>query len=429
MSSSPLRAAWICVALLVALLAFRLGEPGWGAGATPSYLYDEAYTAFEAGRILRHDAVVFRPAARRFEYLASGANDLAPTSRGEWSHPPFAPLAVAGTSAIFGWSAFGARLAALLAAALTLAAVARLAGRRHAIAACLLLGLDGVFFVFGRTALPHVFVVAGVTTGVLATRMALVRPSRWLHAATLAGFAFGCATAARWTALPVALLVGLAVLGSREGRRLPRARFAGVLAASVVATYLATWAPAWASGMSPRAFVELHAQMAWFHTHLPSCSGASSPPYTWPWLRHPVIFTVRAQGDARTMVAAAGNPLLWWGLVPAVVALAIRARGRGARALVPLAAIVGVLLPWAFAERFGFFYYLLPALPFVAIALAELTARARRLRVVHLALAATFFVASYPVLAAVPLGPSAMELERALHGMPRGALAAGQASR
>ena len=63
-------------------------------------------------------------------------------------------------------------------------------------------------------------------------------------------------------------------------------------------------------------------------------------------------------------------------------------------------------------------YYLLPALPFVAVALARALdqARARWLAPAYVGIALALFAASYPVLAAVPLAEGTLRRYQAVLG-------------
>jgi dolichyl-phosphate-mannose-protein mannosyltransferase len=399
--------AALAVVLVAAGLAYavRLDAPAWRAGTgdhgPPRYLFDESYTAFTAHRLVLGDATVFVAAARRQAYLAAGAADLSPTSRGEWSHPPGAPLAIAVTTSLLGFTDLGARAAAVCAALIALVATAALAGPRRAWLACVLVGFDGAYFVFARTAMPHMLLTAGVTAGaallVGATAASSAR-RRWALAA-LGGAALGFALSVRWTA------IGAAVMISVEGRRHRMAGpLVGALGAALV-VYVATYVPWLCRGHGWDDLVALHRAMLAFHARMPAAAGQSTPPYAWPWTLRPVTFAVDASAGVVRGVWCVGGRCLWWGLVPALIAGAWRARQRRLRWLITTAAIGGTWLPWAFLGRFGMTYYLLPALPFAAVALADLVGRVRWRGAVPVCVALVLggFAISYPILAAVPL--------------------------
>jgi 4-amino-4-deoxy-L-arabinose transferase-like glycosyltransferase len=399
------RLGLLAVLLAIAVVyAVRLGEAGWGSGPFPTYLYDEGYTAFHAGRMLARDPAIHTPNARRFEYLERGRDDLSPTSRAEWSHPPGAPLAVAATVAAFGFDAVGARLAPLLAALATLAAVGSLARPRAAPFACVLLAADGVFFVFARAALPYMFVTAAVAVGSACLMRALVRRGRaraaWLVGA---GVALGFGVAVRWTALPVALAVLLAVAVSRAGRRRRVGlSLLGVLGVAGV-TYALTFVPLLVAGATPSELVALHREMLWFHRHLPASSGQSTAWYTWATSLRSTLFRAVPRGDTAAIVVAAKNPLVWLAILPSLALAAWRARRGSVRELLAIAVVVSVYGPWVILQRFSLSYYLLPLLPFVALTVTSALARRRWILRGYVAAAIAAFALLYPALSNLPV--------------------------
>ncbi len=387
-----------------ALIFFRIRSPTWGS--PPQYLFDECYTAFAANRMASGDPVIFERAARRFEYLRGGQTDLGAASRGEWSHPPGAPLVMSCFVWLFGFSDLAVRAVAAFAALATLAALASFAGRQRAWCVCALLALDGSFFVFARTAMPHMLMVAGLTVGIAALERAF-RSKRPTLCAALAGASFGLAFSVRWTALPVGVAVSaVACVMAFRARRWGAIRPALAGAGAALVTYIATYAPFFAHGHSFGDLVVLHRQMMWFHAHLPAHFGQGTPWYTWPWQLHGVVFTIRELPSGTVSVLSVGGPLLGLAFVPTTLRAAWLAVTRGgiARTL-GVTAIGAVWLPWAVLNRFGLAYYLLPALPFAAVFVVDFVVSLRKKWAMpaYLGAAAIVFVALYPVLAAVSL--------------------------
>lgn len=400
---------WLVIALATAAYAVRLDAPSWQSSgqAAPRYVFDESYTAFTAHRLLQGDPSILVPAVRRYRCVQPDTADLSPLSRGEWSHPPGAPLAIASTIAVFGFNATGARMASVLAALITLVATAYLAGPRRAWLACVLVGFDGAFFVFARVAMPHMLLTAGVTAGAALMVSAVASPvarRRWALTAA-AGLALGFAASVRWTAIPVAVALGLATQISVEGsRRRMLAPLAAALAAAAGA-YLATYLPWFFQGHGLADLVQLHRAMLAFHAAMPGEAAQSQPAYAWPWTLRAVTFVVETARDEVRAVLCTGGRILWWSIAPVLVVGAWRARRRGLRWLLPTAAIAATWAPWAVLGRFGMTYYLLPALPFAAVLAAGLVAhlRVRCAAAICAALVLALFVISYPVLAAVPI--------------------------
>jgi dolichyl-phosphate-mannose--protein O-mannosyl transferase len=131
-----------------------------------------------------------------------------------------------------------------------------------------------------------------------------------------------------------------------------------------------------------------------------------------------VTFVVDTSGDQVRAVLCTGGRVLWWSIVPALLAGAWQARRRQLRWLLPVVAILATWLPWAVLGRFGMTYYLLPALPFAAVLVAALVARLR-VRGAMLACAALvlgLFAATYPILAAVPMSRARFAQYTAIFG-------------
>ncbi|MEO8549861.1 MAG: hypothetical protein ABI678_07800, partial [Kofleriaceae bacterium] len=259
------------------------------------------------------------------------------------------------------------------------------------------------------------FLVAATTLGAVLAVLALAVPRRRWSAAIAAGGAFGFAIAVRWTAIPIALAVAIGALASVEGRR---ARLRGPVLAAVlaaVAVYVASFAPYFAHGHGLGDLVRLHRAMFAFHASLPAQAGQSAPVLAWPWTLRPVTFLVESSRDEIAVVMCTGGRLLWWSLVPLLVAGAWRARRAGARWLVPVLAIAATWLAWLAIGRFGMTYDLLPAVPFVAVLAARVATR-RRVRAACVALAIAWFAVMYPVLAAVPMPRATYDAYRAVLG-------------
>jgi 4-amino-4-deoxy-L-arabinose transferase-like glycosyltransferase len=416
--TSGARAQRLLLAATLGLAALvygvRLGAPSWDsdrAGAGPRYLFDERYTAFTAHRLLQGDPTVFEWAARRYEYAAVDTSDLTPFSRAEWTSPPGAPLAVAPFIAAFGFSAASARLASLLAALVTLVALAWLAGLSRAWIACLVLVCDGAFFVLARTAMPYMLLVAGVTAGAALLVRALRSRQRRLAWTLAAGAAFGFAVSVRLTAVPLMLALLGAVAISREGARERFLPSCLIVLVTSFATYAATFLPHFLHGVSLSDVLLFHRRLSWFHHHVPRDYPQTSRWYTWPAVLHPVLFGSRRSPEGTATVWCMGGRLLWWATVPVFLHAAWRARDRSLANLLPAAGIAAAWLPWAALDRFGMSYYLLPALPFVALSLAALLERpgVRRLASTYLAAVVLLFAVSYPVLASVPLPEATLQ--------------------
>jgi dolichyl-phosphate-mannose--protein O-mannosyl transferase len=116
--------------------------------------------------------------------------------------------------------------------------------------------------------------------------------------------------------------------------------------------------------------------------------------------------------DAQQVIYAMGNPILWWGFVPALVWVVVRyARRRDPADGAILCGFCGFWLPWVFVDRVAFAQYLLPAVPFGVLAIASslddlraaLGRRGRWVPLVYLAASFAVFVNFYPFWSAAPI--------------------------
>jgi dolichyl-phosphate-mannose--protein O-mannosyl transferase len=342
----------------------------------------------------------------------------------------------------------------------------------------LLLALDGLAVVQSRVALLDIFLMFFVLAafGCLlldrdARRRQVLRAveaefdtsrrlprRRWAEVPwwrLAAGVLLGCALGVKWSAVWYVLGFGLLILAWEVGVRRSagvRHRFLeaqrefgwvalfGVLA---VVTYLATWTGWFVTGggwdrhwaessgthvpFVPDALVSLlhyHGAVLNFHTHLSAHHVYQSTPWSWLVLGRPVAYAYSAAGGCGAAQCSAetlalGTPTLWWSFLPALLAVAFFwISRRDWRAAAILAGAAAGLVPWvAFPSRTMFFFYTLPALPFLVLAVTYVlgvvlgpstASRERRLTgalivAAYVAVVAATFAYFYPIYTSEPL--------------------------
>ena len=378
-------------------------------------------------------------------------------------HPPLGKLLISLGIRAFGYNPLGWRVAALAAGVLTVALL-YLLGRRllgtmlGAAIAAGLLAIDPLHFVHSRVAMLDVFVTLFIVASFLflvidrdhceATggassppggQSVLSRP--WLLAA---GLAAGAAAATKWVGFLA--LVGVAALSmlwavSRQAAEPLRERLGvavrnqgwQVVVAMVIApavVYVVSFAGRidgpllswpWAHGSWVRNFLGAQKAMLQFHLGIQDVSPYSSPAWSWPLIRRPVVYFQEASGGRYREVLAMGSPVVWWASLPALGYLGIRvARRRLASdaAVVIVGGFAVLYLPWlaVTGERsFTFLFYLLPAVPFMCLALATVVTPwvrslgGRSIVALFCALAIASFAFFYPILTATPLSKEAVE--------------------
>jgi dolichyl-phosphate-mannose-protein mannosyltransferase len=409
---------------LVAMLLFapRLDVP-------PRYMFDEVYHAYTAGQYAagNADAYVWDTKAPR-----SGVAYM-------WNHPPVGVLMMAGGILLWGDSPFGWRFSSAVfgATGILLVYLLGLAITRDrtmaVLAACLVL-VDTLWFVQSRTAMLDIFGTVFALCALLSLYGFLTsRPDRAAPALLRIGLFLGLALATKWNAAFLASLTGLVVLHrgwvrARAARERPGPETRAVWRAHMIwvpvslglvpaLVYLAAYIPFFATGHDWGQFVELQKQIFLYHSNLEELHSYQSKWWQWPLALRPAWYSVTYGADTVAHIYANGNALLYWGFVPAVIALCVRLwRGSSPALAVLLIGFFGQWLPWAFSPRSAFVYHFLPAVPFGALAVAFAVVMLFRrggvwrwIVFMYLAALVAYFIYFYPIHAAVPMSREAFE--------------------
>ncbi|MEV6347518.1 phospholipid carrier-dependent glycosyltransferase [Actinoplanes sp. NPDC051851] len=395
----------LVVVVIGAILRFeRLGE-------RKGYIFDEVYYPTDAWDMLTH-GVEWDPEHNAPGYVV---------------HPPLGKWLIALGELVFGNDEVGWRVSSAVAGTLMILILVRVAYRLfHSVvlagAAGLLLALDGFQLVLSRTSLLDIFLGLFVLAGFAALlldrdhyRRRLLRDLEdgvttrivpwWL---LVAGVLFGMACGVKWSALfflPVFAALTL-VWRWRARRTADRTGLLadlgwGVLSVVLtVVTYLSTWA-GWLltddgfyrhyrrdNGLSEpfvigalRNLWHYHHEAYTFHAGLTKPHTYQSWPWQWLLLGRPVLFeykNVGACGDTTCVrtILLLGTPLLWWSFLPALAALIwFGLARRDWRAWAILAPVAAGYLPWFYYaakdDRTMFSFYLLPAVPFLILAVVH----------------------------------------------------------
>jgi dolichyl-phosphate-mannose-protein mannosyltransferase len=177
----------------------------------------------------------------------------------------------------------------------------------------------------------------------------------------------------------------------------------------------------WSRGSWVRDFLVVQKAMLRFHLEIQDVSPYTSPAWSWPLIRRPVVFFQDASGGRYREILAMGSPIVWWASLPAIAYLGIRVARRRRASDAAVVVVVGFLvlyLPWlvvASERSFTFLFYLLPAVPFMCLAIASVATpwlgslRGKSIVALFCTLAVASFAFFYPVLTAAPLSQPAVE--------------------
>jgi dolichyl-phosphate-mannose-protein mannosyltransferase len=413
---------------------------------TPPYLYfDEYFYAQEACFLVHHSKAI----------CGIGKHAVTP-------HPPLGKWLISLGIRAFGNVPLGWRIGPVIAGTLTVLLLYILARRLlgstlGAVIASGLLAIDLLHFVQSRLGMLDVFATLFVVASFLflvvdrdRTRAAPERGRRlmarpWLIAA---GLSAGAAAASKWVGFLLLATIWVLALVWGLSRHTPsidrqhrrhlfdylRTEGRVLLVALAVAPALiyvlsftatvegAILAWPWTHGSWVRNFLGTQKYMLLFHLNIADVSPYASPAWSWPLVRRPIIyFFNRISPTQAQEILAMGSPFVWWTSLAALGSIAVTALRRrivNDPEIVILAGFLGLYAPWlaiSTERSFTFLFYLLPAVPFMALSIAYVAVRWNRSlkgRVVVGAIcvgALAFFVFFYPVVAASRLSNHALQ--------------------
>ncbi len=319
-------------------------------------------------------------------------------------HPPLGKWLLSIGVKIFGYDSFGWRVMAAVAGTVTIIVLYMLAKRllRSTLGAAMAAGLltfDLLHLVQSRISMLDIFVPLFALTALLllvtAKDRAAVERSFILPLAG-AGVALGAAVASKWAGvffIPLALVLWLSwgIGASRKGRGsagatiLHAVLYLGLLPIAVyVFTYVgrvdgSLLALPWNEGSFLRSVWDQQLSMLEFHANLTALHGYQSPAWSWPLVKRPVSYHFDSGGGTYREIMALGSPIVWWTSLIALVYVGYAwIRRRGATEALIAGGFVFAYLPWLLQQTdrsATFLFYLLPAVPFMCLALGYVAVR------------------------------------------------------
>lgn len=356
---------WLAISLVIRL--YRLGTPD-------SYYFDEVYHVVTAKAYAENN-----PAGYEWWHAAPE-----PGTAYEWLHPPLGKLFMAAGIKLFGATAWAWRFPGVLFGIgiiwLTYWIGAKATKKPSlGLLAALLVSLDGLLLAQSRIGMNDIYVtffmLAAVGSYVFAWQDSNYR---WLAVSSVMT---GLAISTKWSGIFVLGMVGVLELcrwlitGRKWWSRVPRLLVAYLLIPAIM--YILSYGQFWLQGHTWNQFEELHRQIWWYQTHLEATHPYQSRAWEWPLMLRPVWYYVDYLPDGRTEnIYNLGNPLLLWiGLVAQIgIILSLivdRKKPWFCPEFVWVIAYAVSWLPWIVSPRIMFFYHYAPAIPFLALGLAN----------------------------------------------------------
>lgn len=376
------------------------------------------------------DEIHYLPAARA---LLDGTGWL------NREHPMVGKEILAASIAVFGDNPLGWRLPSALAGTLALFACMRAlwfaSMRRFAVVAYgLLLASGFLLFVHARIAMLDVFMIAFLSVAFWQCAAAVREPEHGRRSLAIGGIALGLAMGAKWNAIALAPLPGLAFFAVRlraagwrgliahrappvPGVRLIEAAL--WLGAVPLAVYALTFYPAHlvAPDVASRGFVGIHEMMLQMQESVRKPHPYQSVWTDWLIDRRAIWYLYEPVDGAQRGVLLIGNPLTMLAGLPALVWCLWAGVWQGRRDTLVVALIFAFALGlWIVAVKpIQFYYhYFAPSMALLAALALALDELRRRDWVIAawgtLAGSLAVFAWFYPILSSAPLdGPRAYE--------------------
>ena len=109
-----------------------------------------------------------------------------------------------------------------------------------------------------------------------------------------------------------------------------------------------------------------------YHSKLTEGHPYSATPLQWIFDARPILYVYNMNGDLKSAFAAFGNPVVWWGGLVAMVAMAVvTVLRRDGKALFILIGYLSQFAPWLIITRVVFIYHYFPSTLFLVLALAH----------------------------------------------------------
>lgn len=417
------------LALLLVSFLIRI----WRIGIPADINFDEKY---------------YVPIARDYFYSISAPVEQA-------SHPPLATYFIGIGIGLFGDNPFGWRIISLLFGTAMIAVIyyfARALFKKHppAFFAAFLLSFDFLHFVHSRLGMLDIYSSFFNLCSYYLFYL-YIEKGKKKHLTGLA-VTLALGLACKWTTVfTIAGIISLVIAGKIAGMIWKnRFKFGQVLRKTPVTAIVAAlllipllfqiliFLPLY-NGSVP-AVVDKISNLLSYHENLIGEDKISSPWWSWLFIINPIQYTRGTIGTPKMMqegpffivklkeydasekfaVTGMGNPIVWWLAIPAfIAALFLAYKKRNPAAAYACMPFIFQFLPWAFAKRITYLFYMIDIIPYICVILAFClyyiyrTGKIGKTVVqLYLGLVALSFILFYPLLSALSLPPGIYRMYR-----------------
>jgi dolichyl-phosphate-mannose--protein O-mannosyl transferase len=181
--------------------------------------------------------------------------------------------------------------------------------------------------------------------------------------------------------------------------------------------YVLSYIPFYATGSTEMGFfaaiIQNQMDMVDFHLNLDATHRFSSN--WWEWLinwRPMLLFDYLPAEGMTQNISTFGNPIVWWGGIPALIYTFYKAIRKDFTAIFLMLGYLSLFVPWLFASRLGFIYYYYPNVVFLVLMIAYSIKNISRKASASVFAVITFvlFLMFYPVISGVPISIAYVEM-------------------
>lgn len=203
--------------------------------------------------------------------------------------------------------------------------------------------------------------------------------SESLKTLILTGAFFGLAIAAKWAGLLLIAFLMTFYIWSKRENLFPTVKKVILIGVIAVMVYLTSYS-LYLSSHSLGDLSNLHVRMISYHLSdvqrratekTPEVGLLSSAYAPWTWVFNQAYpYVGEDRGDTARIILFFYNPALFWGIL-GILVFRFKRIIKDSQELFLAGAFLSFWLPWLFAPRYTFPYYLLPALPFGIVLLSK----------------------------------------------------------